>query len=87
MRIYSAAMLGIAEHIRMVLARHTVDPVLYAASQQRHPEKPMYWDRSKSTDHLNKIMRHLVDCGKFDDKGQRHSAMAARGGLGQLARD
>ncbi len=37
----------------------------------------MHWDRSKSTDHRNKIMRHLVDTGKLDDKGQRHSTMVA----------
>ena len=49
----------------------------YAATQQHHPDQPMHWDRSKSTDHLNKIGRHMIDAGKFDDKGQRHSAALA----------
>jgi len=49
----------------------------WCATQQHHPDQPMHWDRSKSTDHLNKIGRHMVDAGKLDDKGQRHSAMIA----------
>lgn len=49
----------------------------YAATQQHHPDQPMHWDRSKSTDHLNKIGRHMIDAGKLDDKGQRHSAALA----------
>lgn len=49
----------------------------YVATQQHHPDAPMHWDRSKSTDHLNKIGRHMIDAGKLDDKGMRHSAMIA----------
>lgn len=49
----------------------------YAATQQHHPDQPMHWDRSKSLDHLNKIGRHMIDAGKLDDKGQRHSAALA----------
>lgn len=49
----------------------------FAATKQHHPDQPMHWDRSKSTDHLNKIARHMIDSGKLDDKGQRHSAALA----------
>lgn len=49
----------------------------YAATQQHHPGDTMHWDRSKSLDHLNKIGRHMIDAGKLDDKGQRHSAALA----------
>lgn len=49
----------------------------WVATQQHHPDQPMHWDRSKSTDHLNKIGRHMIDAGKLDDKGMRHSAMIA----------
>ncbi len=52
-------------------------PVRPLLRPEHHPDQPMHWDRSKSTDHRNKIMRNLVDCGKFDDKNQRHSAMVA----------
>jgi hypothetical protein len=37
----------------------------------------MRWARGKSTDHGNKIARHLVDIGKKDARGVRHSARLA----------
>ena len=54
-----------------------VSRLSHDATKQHHPDQPMHWDRSKSTDHKNKIVRHLVDAGKFDDKGHRHSTMVA----------
>lgn len=56
----------------------------YLATKQHHPDQPMHWDRSKSPEHRDKIMRHLVDAGKFDDKGQRHSTMVAWRALANL---
>lgn len=44
---------------------------------QHNPGEPMHWSRGKSTDHANKILRHLVDAGKRDGKGVRHSAYMA----------
>lgn len=49
----------------------------YKATQQHHPDEDMHWDRSKSLDHLNKIGRHMIDAGKVDDNGIRHSVMIA----------
>lgn len=49
----------------------------YAATQQHHPDEEMHWDRSKSLDHKNKIIRHAIDAGRIDDRGQRHSAALA----------
>lgn len=49
----------------------------WKATQQHHPEEGMHWDRTKSLDHLNKIGRHMVDAGKFDNYGERHSTMLA----------
>lgn len=46
-------------------------------NEQHNPGQPMHWARGKSTDHANKIMRHLVDAGKRDGKGVRHSAYLA----------
>lgn len=43
------------------------------AGDKHHPGEPLHWERSKSTDHRNKIMRHLVDSGKKDKDGNRHS--------------
>ena len=41
-------------------------------NDQHNPGEPMHWARDKSTDHENKIMRHLVDVGTVDPKGVRH---------------
>lgn len=49
----------------------------YLATKQHHPDKPMHWDRSKSTNHRDKILRHVIDSGSVDDKGIRHSVMVA----------
>jgi hypothetical protein len=47
------------------------------ANEQHNPGEPMHWARNKSTDHRNKILKHLVDAGCFDTDGQRHSAKVA----------
>jgi hypothetical protein len=46
-------------------------------NDQHNPGEPMHWARGKSTDHANKIIRHLIDAGKLDSHGNRHSAFAA----------
>lgn len=51
--------------------------VSYFGNLQHNPGQPMHWARGKSTDHENKILRHLVDAGKRDSKGIRHSAYLA----------
>lgn len=66
---------GLLDYFPNALAE--VSKLSYLATMQHHPDKPMHWDRSKSTDHRNKILRHLVDAGKRDNKGLRHSAMVA----------
>lgn len=66
---------GLLDYFPNALAE--VARLSYVATQQHHPDKGMHWDRTKSKDHRNKIMRHLVDTGTVDDKGMRHSAMVA----------
>lgn len=46
-------------------------------NDQHNPGQPMHWDRSKSRDHENKIMRHLADAGGLDPRGVRHTGRAA----------
>jgi hypothetical protein len=46
-------------------------------NDQHNPGEPMHWARGKSTDHANKITRHLVDVGRKDARGVRHSARLA----------
>jgi hypothetical protein len=53
-------------------------------NDQHNPGEPMHWARGKSTDHGNKMMRHLVDIGKKDARGVRHSARLAWRALANL---
>lgn len=46
-----------------------------AGQVQHNPEKPLFWDRSKSGDELDAMMRHLIDHASgetFDEDGMRH---------------
>jgi hypothetical protein len=54
------------------------------ATKQHHPDKPMHWDRSKSSDHADCIVRHQAEAGKRDTDGMRHSAKVAWRALAQL---
>lgn len=41
-------------------------------NRQHHPDKPLHWDRSKSGDELDAMMRHLTDHARgmeYDDDG------------------
>lgn len=53
-------------------------------NDQHNPGQPLHWARSKSTDHANKILRHLTDAGKKDSRGVRHSARLAWRALAML---
>lgn len=49
----------------------------FVANEQHNPGEPMHWAREKSTDHADCIVRHLIDRGKLDGDGLRHSAKVA----------
>lgn len=46
-------------------------------SEQHHPGEPLHWDRSKSTDHADCLIRHFLDRGKIDTDDVRHSVKVA----------
>lgn len=54
-----------------------VSEVSRIGNAQHNGEAPMHWARGKSTDHANKIIRHLVDSGTLDSDGTRHTAKVA----------
>lgn len=64
-----------------------VAKVSYIGNQQHHPHKPLHWDRSKSTDELDALARHLIDAGTFDTDGMRHSAKVAWRALANLQKE
>src|SRR3989304_414818 len=46
-------------------------------NDQHNPDQPLHWAREKSTDHADCILRHLIDRGKIDIDGMRHTAKLA----------
>lgn len=54
---------------------------------QHHPGEPLHWDRSKSSDELDALTRHLVEAGTLDSDGIRHSAKVAWRALANLQKE
>jgi hypothetical protein len=66
---------GVLDYFPRALAE--VARLSKAGNEQHNPGQPLHWDKSKSTDHADTIGRHLIDRGKLDSDGQRHSAKVA----------
>lgn len=56
----------------------------YVGNEQHNPCEPIHWAREKSQDQEDALARHLVDRGKIDDDGVRHSAKVAWRALAML---
>ena len=59
-----------------------------AGNDQHHPDKPLHWDMSKSTDEYDALARHLIDhtISPVDDDGVLHLAKVAWRALAGLER-
>lgn len=64
-----------------------VSHVSFIGNQQHHKDKPLHWDRSKSTDEPDALMRHLVQSGTIDSDGIRHTAKVAWRALALLQKE
>jgi hypothetical protein len=53
-------------------------------NEQHHPGKPLHWDKTKSVDHLDALMRHLLEADEYDDDGALHLAKVAWRALAAL---
>lgn len=56
-------------------------------NEQHNPGKPLFWDRTKSTDEADCLLRHFVDRGTLDTDGVRHSAKVAWRALALLQKE
>lgn len=56
-------------------------------NDQHNPGKPLHWDRSKSSDEHEACVRHLMEAGKIDTDGVRHSTKAAWRALAALQKE
>lgn len=73
---------GVLNYFPKALAE--VARVSKAGNDQHNPGQPLHWDKSKSTDHLDCITRHLLEAGTIDSDGMRHSAKIAWRALANL---
>jgi hypothetical protein len=56
-------------------------------NDQHNPGKPLHWDRSKSGDESDALMRHFLERGTIDTDGVRHSAKVAWRALAMLQKE
>jgi len=56
-----------------------VSKVSQQGNKQHHPNKELHWDKSKSKDHLDAGVRHIIDHSNhpIDEDGMPHLAKAA----------
>ena len=57
-----------------------------AGNKQHHPDKELHWDKTKSTDNEDALVRHLIDhsINPMDDDGVLHLAKVAWRALAAL---
>jgi hypothetical protein len=58
-----------------------------AGNEQHNPGKPLHWDRDKSGDEADALMRHFMERGTLDTDGIRHSAKVAWRALALLQKE
>ena len=56
-------------------------------NDQHNPGQPLHWDRSKSSDEHDALMRHLMEAGTVDTDGVRHSTKVAWRALAALQKE
>ncbi len=59
----------------------------YIGGVQHHEGEPLHWDKSKSIDEADALLRHLTKRGTLDTDGVRHSAKVAWRALALLQRE
>jgi hypothetical protein len=59
----------------------------FIGNEQHNPGQPMRWDRSKSGDESDALMRHFMERGKTDSDGIRHSAKVCWRALALLQKE
>lgn len=76
---------GVLDYFPNALA--AVAEVSKVGNDKHNPGQPLHWSRGKSTDHADCIVRHLIDRGKKDGQGIRHSAYVAWRALANLEQE
>lgn len=59
----------------------------FIGNEQHNPGLPLHWDKAKSTDEYDALMRHLLCAGTDDSDGIAHSVKVAWRALAALQRE
>jgi len=76
---------GVIDYFPDALAE--VSKASLAGNKQHLDGQPLRWDKSKSTDEWDALVRHGIERGKIDSDGVRHSAKMAWRALALLQRE
>lgn len=76
---------GLLDYFPAALAE--VAKLSQRGNEQHIPGKPLGWDRSKSGDEADALLRHLIERGTIDTDGVRHSAKVAWRALAMLQKE
>lgn len=61
--------------------------LIKAGNDQHNPGEPIYWNRDKSGDEADALLRHFVERGTIDTDGRRHSGKTAWRSLALLQKE
>ena len=76
---------GVLDYFPKALA--AIAEVSRIGNEQHNPGKPLHWDRSKSGDESDALIRHFLERGTIDIDGGRHSAKVAWRALALLEKE
>lgn len=77
---------GVLDYFPLALAE--VARVSHVGNVQHNgPDAPLHWDRTKSTDESDALIRHFLERGTTDTDGIRHSAKVAWRALALLQKE
>jgi hypothetical protein len=76
---------GVLDYFPLALA--AVAECSQKGNDQHNPGKPLHWDRSKSGDESDALIRHFLERGTLDSDGIRHSAKVAWRALALLQKE
>ena len=76
---------GFVEYFPLAIA--AVAELSRVGNDQHNPGSPLKWDRSKSGDERDALMRHLLQSGTVDKDGVRHSTKVAWRAMAALQKE
>ena len=76
---------GVLDYFPLALAE--VARCSKVGNDKHNPGQPLHWDRAKSTDESDCLIRHFLERGTVDTDGIRHSAKVAWRALALLQKE